>query len=392
MAQITEIEPNVDLIEQDGRRFYLVGTAHVSSNSADLVERVLREHQPDTVCLELCPARHDALSSPERWKETDIFSVIRTGRAYVLMAQFALSAFQKKLADEFRIRPGEEMLRAMAVADELKVEVSLVDREVRTTLKRAWSQAGILSLLKIAASLFMSLFSEQKITQENIEELKKTDELTMMMDEFSGFLPGVKEALIDERDQYLAYKILHSPGETVVAVVGAGHVPGIKKVFGTDIDIEALEQLPPRKKSVRIIAWGVPLAVMALVVAGFVFSGRETGEQMVIAWVLANGIAASIGTMIALAHPLTIVTAFVAAPLTSLNPTIAAGWVCGLTEAWVRKPRVLDLQNVASDITSVRGVWGNRVSRVLLVVILANLGSSIGTFVGVGWAVSLLGG
>jgi len=391
MAQITEIEPNVDLIEQDGRRFYLVGTAHVSSNSADLVERILREHKPDTVCLELCPARHEALSSPDRWKETDIFSVIRTGRAYVLMVQFALSAFQKKLADELRIRPGEEMLRAMAVADELEIEVSLVDREVRTTFKRAWSQAGIWSILKIAASLFSSLFSEQKITKENIEELKKADELTMMMDEFSGFLPGVKEALIDERDQYLAHKILKSPGDTVVAVVGAGHVPGIREVFGTDIDIEALEQLPPRKKSVRIIAWGVPLAVTALVVTGFVFSGRETGEQMVIAWVLANGIAASIGTMIALAHPITIITAFVAAPLTSLNPTIAAGWVCGLTEAWIRKPRVLDLQNVASDITSVRGIWGNRVSRVLLVVILANLGSSIGTFVGVGWAISLLG-
>ncbi len=392
MKQITEIEPNVDLIEQDGRKFYLVGTAHVSDKSADLVERVIRERQPDTVCLELCEARHDALSSPDRWRETDIYSVIRSGRAYVLMAQFALAAFQKKLADELRIRPGEEMLRAMAVAKELGLKISLVDREVRTTLKRAWAKAGFWSLLKIAGSLFTSLFSDEKITEENIEDLKKTDELAMMMDEFSGFLPGVKEALIDERDQYLAARILASPGDTVVAVVGAGHVPGIRQVFGTDIDVAALEELPPPKKSLKVIAWGVPALVFGLVVAGFVVSGRETSEQMVIAWVLANGIAASIGTIIAFAHPLTVVTAFLAAPLTSLNPTIAAGWVCGLTEAWVRKPRVRDLQNIATDITSVRGLWGNRVSRVLLVVILANLGSSIGTFVGVGWAVSLLGG
>jgi len=390
MPRITEIEPNVDLIEYKGRRFYLVGTAHVSTRSADLVERVLRERAPDTLCLELCEPRYQALSRPDRWQETDIFSVIRSGRAYVLMAQFALAAFQKKLADEFRIRPGEEMLRGMAVAGELGIDIALVDREVRTTLKRAWAHAGFWSLLKIAGSLFMSLFSEEKISQEHIEDLKDSDGLTLMMEEFSGALPGVKEALIDERDRYLAAKILEAPGDTVVAVVGAGHVPGIRKAFGTDIDVAALEVLPPPNRSVRTVAWGVPVVVLGLIVAGFFVSGRETSEQMVLAWILANGVAASIGTLLAFAHPLTIVTAFVAAPLTSLNPTIAAGWVCGLVEAWVRKPRVKDLQNIATDITSVRGLWSNRVSRVLLVVILANIGSSIGTFVGVGWAVSLL--
>jgi len=392
MEHITRIEPNVDLIEHDGRRFYLVGTAHVSSSSAELVERVIREQRPDTVCLELCDSRYEALSNPERWKETDIFSVIKSGRAYVLMAQFALAAFQQKLADEFRIRPGEEMVRAMQVGRETGAEIALVDREVRTTLKRAWASAGLWSVLKICTSLFMSMFGGEKITEEQIEKLKGHDELALMMDEFSGSLPGVKKALIDERDQYLAAKILAAPGDTVVAVVGAGHVPGIKRWFGSRIDLDELEALPPPRKSVKVVGWGIPVLVAALIVTGFFVSGRETSEQMVIAWVLANGVAAAIGALLALAHPVTIATAFVAAPVTSLNPTIAAGWVCGLTEAWLRKPRVMDLQNVAGDITSVKGLWSNRVTRVLLVVILANLGSSIGTFVGVGWAVSLLGG
>ena len=392
MPDITEVEPNVDLIETDGRAFYIVGTAHVSKNSADLVEKTIRERKPDTVCLELCNSRYETLSNPERWKQTDIYSVIKSGRAYVLMAQMALSSFQKKLAEEFGVRPGEEMHRAMQVCHETGAELSLVDREVRITLKRAWANAGFWSLMKILSSLIVSMFAAREITEEDIEKLKDSDELTMVIDEFSGSLPGIKTALIDERDQYLAAKILASPGKTLVAVVGAAHVPGIKRIFGSDIDIAALEETPPPKKILKIIGWGIPILILGLIVVGFVTSGRETTEQMVIAWVLANGISASIGTMIALAHPLTIVTAFVAAPITSLNPTIAAGWVCGLVEAYLRKPRVVDLESVAGDLTSARGIWSNRVTKILLVVILANLGSSIGTFVGAGWIVALLGG
>jgi len=392
MPTLSEIEPNVDLIEHDGRQFYIVGTAHVSKDSADLVEKTIRERKPDTVALELCDSRYETLSNPERWKETDIYTVIKSGRAYVLMAQFALATFQKKLADEFDIRPGEEMHRAMQVSHETDSEISLVDREVRTTLKRAWAGAGFWTLLKVMFSMFASMFEKQEISQEQIEKLKTGGELAAAIDEFSGSLPGVKVALIDERDQYLAAKIHASPGDTVVAVVGAAHVPGIKKVFGTDIDIAKLDEIPPPRKIFKIIGWGVPLLLLALIVTGFIVAGRETSEQMVLAWVLANGIAAALGTIIALAHPLTILTAFFAAPITSLNPTIAAGWVCGLTEAYLRKPRVIDLERVADDLTTVRGIWSNRVIKVLLVVVLANLGSSIGTFIGVGWIVSLLGG
>lgn len=392
MPEITPIEPNVDLIEHEGRRFFVVGTAHVSANSADLVEKTIREREPDTVALELCDSRYETLANPERWKETDIYSVIKSGRAYVLMAQMALATFQKKLADELGIRPGEEMHRAMQVSHETGTNIALVDREVRTTLKRAWAGAGFWTLIKIVFTMLTSVFEKQEISKEQIESLKNGGELAMAIEEFSGALPGVKTALIDERDQYLAAKIHASPGDTVVAVVGAAHVPGIKKVFGTDIDLARLNEIPPPRKIFKIIGWGVPVLLLGLIVAGFIVSGRETSEQMVLAWVLANGIAAAVGTIVALAHPLTILTAFIAAPITSLNPTIAAGWVCGLTEAWLRKPRVIDLERIAEDLTSLRGIWSNRVIKVLLVVVLANLGSSIGTFVGVGWIVSLLGG
>ena len=391
MPTLTEIEPNVDLIEQDGRQFYIVGTAHVSKDSADLVEKTIREREPDTVALELCDSRYETLANPERWKETDIYSVIKSGRAYVLMAQFALATFQKKIADEFGIRPGEEMHRAIQVSHATNTNIALVDREVRITLKRAWAGAGFWTMFKVIFSMFVSMFEKQDISAEQIEKLKTGGELATAIDEFSGALPGVKTALIDERDQYLAAKIRSSTGNTVVAVVGAAHVPGIRKVFGTDIDIAKLEEIPPPKKIFKLIGWGIPLLLLALIVTGFIASGRETSEQMVLAWVLANGIAASLGTLVALAHPLTILAAFIAAPITSLNPTIAAGWVCGLSEAYLRKPRVIDLERVGDDLTSARGIWSNRVIKVLLVVVLANLGSSIGTFVGVGWVVSLLG-
>lgn len=390
--QHSAIEPNVDLIEHEGRSFFVIGTAHVSQDSADLVERVIRERSPDTVAVELCESRFESLSNPERWKETDIYTVIKSGRAYVLMAQLALSTFQKRLADEFGVRPGEEMHRAIKVSKEAGAELHLADREIRTTLKRAWATAGFWTLMKVLYQTILSAFHAQEISKEDIEKMKTGDELAMVLDEFSGSLPGVKVALIDERDRYLAEKIRTAPGDTVVAVVGAAHVPGIKRAFGAAVDLDVLDELPPPKKIFRIIGWGIPLLVLALITAGFITSGRETTEQMVLAWILANGVSAAIGTIVALAHPLTILAAFLAAPITSLNPTIAAGWVAGLVEAWLRKPRVADLENIGDDLTSVRGIWSNRVIKVLLVVVLANLGSSVGTFIGVGWITALLGG
>ncbi len=390
MANISEIKQNLDLLEYDGRRFYLVGTAHVSKASADLVEATIREHSPDTVCLELCEARLQSISNPNRWSNTDIYEIVKSGKAYVLLAQLLLGSFQKRIAKKFGIDAGEEMLRALAVTKETGAELAVIDRDVRITLKRAWGKAGFWSMTKLFASLFVSFFSEEDISEETIEDLKSGDTLMVVMKDFADVLPGVKDALIDERDRYMATKILQAPGQTVVAVVGAGHCPGIKAAFGELSDLAALEEIPPKSKVLTAVAWGIPTIIIAMFIYGFTTSGLDTGKEILLTWFLANGVLAAIGAAIALAHPLTILSAFFAAPLTSLNPTVGAGWVCGLVEAIMRKPRVKDLETISEDVATLGGFWKNRVSKILLVMALANVGSVIGTFVGAGKIATLL--
>ena len=196
-------------------------------------------------------------------------------------------------------------------------------------------------------------------------------------------MPVVKAILIDERDQYLCEKIRSAPGEKIVAVVGAGHVPGIKKYWERNIDLNELETLPSKGAFAGILKWLLPGAILLLIAAGFYLGGKDAGTGMLTWWVLANGILAGLGAVIALAHPLTVVSSVLAAPLTSLNPMIAAGWVSGLVEAFARKPKVRDFETLPQDILSVKGFWKNKVTKILLVVVFTNLGSSIGTFVAI---------
>jgi pheromone shutdown-related protein TraB len=220
--------------------------------------------------------------------------------------------------------------------------------------------------------------------------MKQEDVLQSLLADVGQSLPVIKDILIDERDQYLTHKIRTAPGNKIVAVVGAGHVPGIKNNWTTHIDLEALEQIPPKKRTFRILKWLFPLAIVALVVVGFYRGGTHAGKDMITWWVLANGILAGLGAVIAWAHPLTILSSVIAAPLTSLNPMIAAGWVSGLVEAFSRKPKVRDFENLPEDILSIRGFWKNNITRILLVVVFTNLGSSIGTFVAIPLMVKVL--
>lgn len=380
---ITSMKENVDLVELDGRSIYLVGTAHVSQSSADLAEEIIREHQPDSVAVELCDSRYTSLKNPDRWKNTDIFSVIKDGKSYVLMAQLILAGFQKKLGNKLQIKPGAEMMRSIEVAEELKLRTVLADREIRTTLKRTWASLGFFSMLKLMFAMVAGLFSHENIDEEEIERLKTADALEELMKEFSAALPGVRTALIDERDQYLASKIRGAPGDTIVAIVGAGHIPGIKKWIDKDIDLDALETIPPKKKLARFIAWAIPAVVLGLIAYGFYSAGSKTGIDMMTSWFWINAYLASIGALLALAHPLTIIVAFFVSPFTSLNPLIAAGWVAGLVEASLRKPRVSDLESIADDISTFRGLFKNRLSHILLVIALTNLFGTIGTFIGI---------
>lgn len=390
MADIRELEQNVDEIIDGEKTIFLVGTAHVSRASAELVERVIRELQPDVVCVELCEPRYSSLKDKHRWQQTNIFDVIRSGRSYVLLTQLLLMAFQKRLADQFDVTPGEEMQRAITVANETGASLSVIDRDIKTTLKRAWSKAGFWSLIKLSTSMLGSLFSKEEVSEEVIEELKQGDALFAIMSEFGQLLPGIKGVLIDERDLYMAEMLRRTAGKKIVAVVGAGHVPGMKAAYGSTIDLAALEQLPPPSLMLRLFVWALPLLVVVLTAYGFYASGSETGQQMIYTWIVATGSLSALGALLALAHPLTIISAFVAAPITTLNPALAAGWVAGLVEAMLRKPRVVDLENIGNDVTSAKGFWGNRVTKVLLVVAFCNIGAAIGTFVGLGKMAAML--
>ena len=377
-------------LEFEGKSIILVGTAHVSRESAQQVREIIQEEIPDTVCVELCQSRYQAIRQKERWQETDIVKIIKEKKSFLLLSNLMLASFQKRIAKKFDINPGQEMLAAVEVAEDVGAEIHLADRDIRTTLSRTWRAMGLWSKVKLLFQLMLSMGEVEDIKEEDIEKMKQEDVLETLLAEVGKSLPVLKDILIDERDQYLAEKIRTAPGQRIVAVVGAGHVPGIKAYWERKIDIKALEQLPPRSNIANILKWMIPGAIVVMFIAGFFYGGAQAGKDMIVWWIGANAILAGIGAIIALAHPVTIVSSMLAAPLTSLNPMIAAGWVSGLVEAFSRKPKVKDLEKLPEDILSVKGFWKNKVTRILLVVVFTNLGSSIGTFVAFPVIVKLL--
>jgi len=365
----------------DDKEVLLVGTAHVSRESANLVEAVIRAEKPDTVCVELCDSRMQSITNADQWRNMNIVKVVKEKKAFLLLSNLLLASFQKQIAKKFDIKPGEEMIRAMSVGKEVGAQIVPADREIRVTLTRTWRLMKFWSKIKLFFQTMLSFGTLNEITEEDIEKMKEQDMLESMLSEISKELPEVRSILIDERDRYLAAKIRKAPGQKIVAVVGAGHVPGIKRYWDKDIDLTALEQLPPPGKTGKYIKWILPALIIGIIVYGFVGVGKDAGTRMIVWWLLANGVLAGLGALVALAHPLTILIAIVAAPLTSLNPMIAAGWVSGLVETFSRKPTVSDFENLSSDISSIKGFWSNKITRILLVVVFTNLGSSIGTFV-----------
>ena len=367
----------------EDKEIILVGTAHVSNESADLVERVIEEEKPDTVAVELCQSRYQAMTDQNRWQETDLIKVIKEKKAFLLLSNLMLASFQKKIGKKLGIKPGEEMLRAIKTAKEVEADIHLADRDVRTTLSRTWRLMGFWTKCKLLFQLITSMGDVEDIEKEDIEKLKERDVLESLLSELGKTLPDLQRVLIDERDQYLAHKIRTAPGKKIVAVVGAGHVPGIKKYWEEPVDIAALEIIPPKGKWGGFLKWGIPVLVILLIILGFYMAGANAGADMIKWWVLANAVLAGLGAAVALAHPLTILAAIIASPITSLNPMVAAGWVAGLVQVFLVKPKVKDFQRLPEDIVSVKGFWGNKITRILLIVVLTNLGSSLGAFVAI---------
>jgi pheromone shutdown-related protein TraB len=374
---------NIHRLTLGDREIILIGTVHVSRDSAELVEKVISEERPDVVCVELCKARFDAIMQKDKWHKTDIVKVVRAKQTSLLLFQLIMLSFQKKIAQKFNITPGEEMIRAINKAKEIDAEVVLADREIRVTLLRAWRMMGFRSKVKVIPEMIFSLFITHEITEEEIEQLKKHDALEMALRAVGEKLPDLKTILIDERDQYLAHTISHAPGHKIVAVVGAGHVPGVINNLGREIDVEAINQIPPPGLWSKLAGWVFSAAVIGLFIAGFFYSGSETSMNMIKWWVVITATCSAVGALILLAHPVTIAASALAAPITTLHPLIAAGWVAGLVEATIRKPQVKDFLDLTNDITSIRGFFRNKITRILLLVAFVNITTSIGTFVAI---------
>lgn len=373
------------VVALEGKTVYVVGTAHVSAQSVADVRAAVAAVRPDAVAIELCEPRYQGLVKKEAWRHTNLFQVVRQGKAMFLLAQLVLQSFYRRLGKQLEVEPGAEMLAAAACAEETGARLALIDRRIDITLKRVWRNLGFWRRLKLFGVLAGGLFSAEEIGPEEIEALKHRDQLEALLGEMGQAFPEIKRRLIDERDVYLAQKLRQVPGERIVAVVGAGHVPGLLAAIRTETPLEELERLPPRTRWSKVWPWLVPAGVVALIGWGFYRGGAERGVDSIAIWIGVNGALAALGAGLARAHPLTVLAAFIAAPVTSLNPTIAAGWVAGLVEAWLRPPAVADFEALPAALESLRGFWRSPVIRILLVVALANVGSSLGTFVAIPW-------
>lgn len=377
----------VTKINVNGKEIFLIGTAHVSRESVDLVKKTIEEEMPDIVAIELCEQRHHAIVNQKKWDETEIGNVIRSGKTHLFLMQLLLTNFQRKIGDELGIKPGSEMLQALEIAKEKNIPVALVDRDIKTTLKRAFNRMSLVEKFKILYGLISGVFEKEEINEELIEKLKENDVLTEMMEDLGREIPSIKEVLVDERDHYIADKIAGLEEKKVVAVVGAGHVEGIKNLLESkDLsrknvkeELRNLEKIPEGGSKLKYFGYLVPLVIIGIVILGFSLKGGDFLWESIVKWVVINGTLAALGTALAFGHPFSIIAAFLAAPITSLNPLLAAGWFAGAVEAKVRKPKVRDFEGLLK-LNSLRDYWRNGVTRILLVMAFANIGSSLGTF------------
>ncbi len=372
----------------------LVGTAHVSQRSVDEVREVIQRVQPSVVAVELDADRRDALMDRRNWEETPVTEIIKGGKSTLVLAQAVLSSYQRRIARETGVEPGSEMKAAMEEADAAGAEVVLADRNIGVTLKRAWHHMGFREKLRVAWEMWKALLGvEDEDAQDvDIEEMMEEDVVTEMMEELAAFAPSVSEVLIHERDAYLARRI-HEARERadgpIVAVVGAGHLEGVRRYLErpeTLPPLEEIDHVPEKRFSVgKLVGWtltGAIIAVLVLLTVQAVMTQdyAQLGEQL-LTFTLITGIPSAIGCALAGGHPLSILTAFLAAPVGVLHPALATGWFAGAVEAWIRTPRVVDFEEIGT-METLKEFRENRLTRVLLVTALTNLGAMVGFFVG----------
>lgn len=378
----------------DGKEIVLVGTAHISAQSVKVVVEAIEAEKPDTVAVELDEQRYKAIREEVNWQELNLVEIIKSKQTTFLVARLGLMAFQKRMSLYTGVKPGQEMLEATLAADRSGAQVALVDRDIRTTLLRAWRMTPFLKRSSLATLLVMGMFQRSEVDESDLEELRAEHNISEILDELGEAMPDMKGVLVDERDTYMAHKIRACEGSKIVAVVGAAHKPGILRAWQRasteNSEIDAIDVVPPRGKLSKVLPWILPLIVIGLFVGGFFFADPEDFKRAAIAWVLANGTLAALGAALAFGHPLTILTAFIAAPITSLNPTVGAGMVTAMVQTLIAAPTVRDMERVGDDIVNWKGIWTNRLSRILLVFVFSNVGSSLGTFISFNWLKDLL--
>ena len=377
---------DVQVVHIGDREFILVGTAHISQQSADLVRQVIETEQPDCVCVELDVQRYKSLSQQRRWESLDLKAIIKQKQLSTLLINLVLSSYQKRMGQKLGVMPGAELLEATRVADSLNIPVELCDRDVRTTLRRAWNSMSFWDKIKLLTTGggSDSIQLGDELTEDDLARIRRQDVLTELITELGEKLPTLKKVLIDERDTYLAQKMMDAPGKRLVGVVGAGHVQGIIATLKShqQQDLAPLEVIPPVSPVWKWIGWGIPAIILAsLAYIGYSKGGAAMGDNALF-WFLANGIPSALGVSIALAHPLTIVAAFLSAPFTSLTPVIGAGYVAAFVQLLRRPPVVKEFQSVSEDVAHVRNWWSNHLLRIFLVFLFTSVGSMIGTYVG----------
>ncbi|MCX7023224.1 MAG: TraB/GumN family protein [Spirochaetes bacterium] len=374
-------------VEIGSRVVLVVGTAHISRESVEEVTSIIETEKPGRVCVEIDEARFRSMTGGSDWESLDVARIIKEGKGFFLLANLALASFQRRLGAGVDVKPGEDMIAAVRAAEGLGIPYSFCDRDVQITLRRAWTRCGVWSKAKLLASLVSGAVTNEKLSAEEIERLKQGSELDDMMRELSDYLPKVKEVLIDERDRYLAARIWESREPMVVAVVGAGHVEGIAAWLArfesgeATTDTSTIDFVPPPSVLSKVAGWLVPALIVGLIGLGFARSGAEVSLALILRWVLLNGSLAAFGAALCLAHPLSILVAFLGAPIATLNPFVGVGLFSGLVEAVMRKPMVRDFERLNEDIGTVRGFYRNRVTHILLVFFLSSLGGAIGNFI-----------
>lgn len=373
-------ENNLTRLQLADKEIILIATAHVSKSSVELVKQVIEEERPDSVCIELDEKRYENIKNPKRWEDTDIIQVIKSKKIGFLFANMALSSYQKRMAKKLDTAVGGEMLQGMRSAEEIGAELVLADRDIQTTFMRIWRKLNLWEKSKLFASLFVSSGADEELEEGDLEAMLQGDMLESMLSDMKKEFPKIGHILINERDMFLSQKIKDAPGKKVVAVLGAAHVPGVSKYVYETVDVKEISTIPESGVFSKIAGWIIPIAILGLIAYAFI-TNFQTGLQQLSAWVLWTGVLAAVFTALSLAHPLSILTSLVAAPFTTLNPILACGWFTGLVEASIKKPTVSDILNIPEDIFSFKGFFRNRFLRIILVIFMANVGASLGTFI-----------